>query len=89
MSHVQKFKPMHNRILYEALNDFQFKIENLKAMMKSHGLLAEEIVKELEKNQLLITEIRDAIIPQDQIEEFQKSLLFANQKDYFPNNLIF
>ncbi|MDY0085931.1 MAG: hypothetical protein RBR84_08460 [Bacteroidales bacterium] len=80
---------MKTRLLYEALNDFLIKINNLKAMIKPHGLLAEETINDLEKKKLLITEIRDENIPQDQIREFQKSLLFMDQIDLFPTDYSF
>lgn len=89
MTQNQKVNVMKNRLLYEALNDFLIKINNLKAMIKPHGLLAEETINDLEKKQLLITEIRDENIPEDQIKEFQESLLFMNQKDYFPKDYMF
>jgi hypothetical protein len=89
MQKNQKVNVMKNRLLYEALNDFLIKINNLKAMIKPHGLLAEEMINDLEKKKLLITEIRDENIPQDQIREFQKSLLFMDQIDLFPTDYSF
>ena len=89
MQKKQKINVMKNRLLYEALNDFLIKINNLKAMIKPHGLLAEETINDLEKKKLLITEIRDENIPQDQIREFQKSLLFMDQIDLFPTDYSF
>jgi len=89
MQKNQKVNVMKNRLLYEALNDFLIKINNLKAMISSHGLLADEVVKDLEKKKLLITEIRDENIPEDQIREFQKSLLFMDQIDLFPTGYSF
>lgn len=89
MQKKQKINVMKNRLLYEALNDFLIKINNLKAMIKPHGLLAEETINDLEKKKLLITEIRDENIPEDQIREFQKSLLFMDQIDLFPTDYSF
>lgn len=89
MQKNQKVNVMKNRLLYEALNDFLIKINNLKAMIKPHGLLAEETINDLEKKKLLITEIRDENIPEDQIREFQESLLFMDQIDLFPTDYSF